>query len=71
VVDARRSWTAADENIMKLFRKAASEESKIMCWVNFVDPENLENMIGALPKAKRSQERPALKQEEEEELATS
>jgi hypothetical protein len=42
-----------------------------MCWVNFVDPENLENMIGALPKAKRSQERPALKQEEEEELATS
>jgi uncharacterized protein involved in exopolysaccharide biosynthesis len=71
VVDARRSWTAADENIMKLFRKAASEESKIMCWLNFVDPENLENMIGALPKAKRSQERPALKQEEEEELATS
>jgi len=68
VVDARRSWTAADENIMKLFRKAASEESKIMCWLNFVDPENLDNMVGALPKAKRAQVIPALK---EEELVTS
>ncbi|OYU96836.1 MAG: hypothetical protein CFE21_00685 [Bacteroidetes bacterium B1(2017)] len=64
VVDARRSWTAADENIMKLFRKAAGEENKIMLWLNHVEPEDLENMVGAMPKAKKSQARPALKQEE-------
>jgi hypothetical protein len=66
VLDARRSWTAADENIMKLFRKAAGEENKIMLWLNQVEPEDLENMVGAMPKLKRSGSRPALKQEEVE-----
>ena len=66
VLDARRSWTAADENIMKLFRKAAGEENKIMLWLNQVEPEDLENMVGAMPKVKRSNSKPALKQEEVE-----
>jgi uncharacterized protein involved in exopolysaccharide biosynthesis len=65
VVDARRSWTASDENIMKLFRKAAGEENKIMLWLNQVEPEDLENMVGAMPKAKKSGVKPALKQKEE------
>lgn len=66
VLDARRSWTASDENILKLFRKASTDENKIMVWLNFVEPENLENMVGAMPKPKKIQSRPALKQEEEE-----
>lgn len=66
VIDARRSWTAADENILKLFRKAAGEENKIMLWLNQVEPEDLENMVGSLPRLKRSPGRPALKTAEEE-----
>ncbi|MDP1726924.1 MAG: hypothetical protein Q8M15_09085 [Bacteroidota bacterium] len=66
VLDARRSWTDSDENILKLFRKASTDENKIMVWLNFVEPENLENMVGAMPKPKKIQSRPALKQEEEE-----
>ncbi len=66
VLDARRSWTASDENILLLFRKASTDENKIMVWLNFVEPENLENMVGAMPKPKKIQSRPALKQEEEE-----
>jgi uncharacterized protein involved in exopolysaccharide biosynthesis len=66
VVDARRSWTASDENIMKLFRKAAGEENKIMLWLNQVEPEDLENMVGAMPKTKKSGVKPALKQKEED-----
>lgn len=66
VLDARRSWTASDESIMKLFRKAAGEENKIMVWLNQVAPEDLENMVGSVPKMKRSAARPALKEEEEE-----
>ena len=65
VVDARRSWTASDDNIMRLFRKAAGEESKIMCWLNFVEIEDLENMVGALPKPKKST-KPVLAQEIDE-----
>lgn len=66
LIDARRSWSAADENIMKLFSKASGEENKIMFWLNYVEPENLENMVGAIPKPKKSQAKPALKQEEDE-----
>jgi len=65
VVDARRSWTASDENILKLFSKAAGDQNKIMLWLNQVDPVDLENLVGAAPR-KRSQARVALKQEEVE-----
>jgi len=66
VVDARRSWTASDENILKLFSKAAGDQNKIMLWLNQVEPVDLENMLGAAPR-KRTQARVALKQEEVEE----
>ncbi|MBC7381720.1 MAG: hypothetical protein H7296_01855 [Bacteroidia bacterium] len=66
VLDARRSWTASDENILKLFRKASGEENKIMVWLNYVEPENLENMVGEMPKPKKIQSRAALKQETDE-----
>jgi len=68
VLDARRSWTASDENILKLFRKAAGEENKIMLWLNQVEPEDLENMVGAMPKVKRNAPKPALKQQEDVEV---
>ena len=66
VVDARRSWTASDENILKLFSKAAGDQNKIMLWLNQVEPVDLENMLGAAPR-KRTTARVALKQEEVEE----
>ncbi len=66
VLDARRSWTVADDNILKLFRKASTEESKIMVWLNHVEPENLENMVGAFPRHRRTKSRTALLQGVEE-----
>jgi len=66
VVDARRSWSAADENILKLFRKASTEDTKIMCWLNYVEAENLENMVGNIPNPKRNKAKPALTQELDE-----
>jgi polysaccharide biosynthesis transport protein len=68
VLDARRSWTASDENILKLFRKAAGEENKIMLWLNQVEPEDLENMVGAMPKVRKNAPKPALKQQEDVEV---
>jgi Flp pilus assembly CpaE family ATPase len=52
VVDARRSWTASDENIMKLFSKASGDDNKIMLWLNQVEAEDLENMVGAMPRTR-------------------
>lgn len=65
VLDARRSWTASDENIMKLFSKASGDQNKIMVWLNQVEPRDLENMVGAIPRA-RAKEKPAIRQAEME-----
>jgi hypothetical protein len=48
---------------MKLFRKASGDENKIMLWLNFVEPVDLENMVGSMPKTKRTA-RAALKQQD-------
>jgi uncharacterized protein involved in exopolysaccharide biosynthesis len=66
VLDARRSWTASDENIMKLFAKASGDQNKIMVWLNQVEPRDLENMVGAIPR-NRGKEKPALRQADVEE----
>jgi|LauGreDrversion4_1035100.scaffolds.fasta_scaffold00285_12 uncharacterized protein involved in exopolysaccharide biosynthesis len=65
VLDARRSWQPADENIMRLFRKASGDENKIMLWLNFVESLDLENMVGSVPKSKRVA-RPALPQQDDD-----
>ncbi|MES2656748.1 MAG: hypothetical protein V4620_14225 [Bacteroidota bacterium] len=46
LLDSRRSWTSSDNYILNLFRKASSNENKIMVWLNYVAPENLENLVG-------------------------
>jgi uncharacterized protein involved in exopolysaccharide biosynthesis len=51
VLDARRGWTASDDYILKLFSKASSSDNKIMTWLNHVEVENLENLVGAIPKS--------------------
>ncbi|GAB1447354.1 MAG: hypothetical protein L6Q78_04865 [Bacteroidia bacterium] len=65
VLDARRSWTQSDDYILKLFARASSADNKIMMWLNHVEVENLENLVGLLPKSTKPV-RKALKQEHEE-----
>ncbi|MFZ4102436.1 MAG: hypothetical protein ACOYKR_10820, partial [Sphingobacterium thalpophilum] len=62
VLDARRGWTASDDYILKLFSKASSSDNKIMTWLNHVEIENLENLVGSIPKSSKPVKR-ALKQE--------
>jgi hypothetical protein len=62
VLDARRGWTASDDYILKLFSKASSSDNKIMTWLNHVEVENLENLVGSIPKSSKPV-RKALKQE--------
>ncbi len=57
VVDARRSWTQSDEYILQLFRKASTADNKIMMWLNHVEIENLENLVGAFPKTNKSKKK--------------
>jgi hypothetical protein len=40
-----------------LFRKASTAENKIMMWLNFVEIENLENLVGISPKTNKSKKK--------------
>jgi len=62
LLDARRAWTRSDEYILELFKKASTDENKILVWLNFVAVDNLGNLIGHQPKIKKSQTRYALRQ---------
>ena len=66
VLDARRGWTASDDYILKLFSKASSSDNKIMTWLNHVEVENLENLVGSIPKSAKPVKK-ALKHEAIEE----
>lgn len=66
VIDARRVWNSSDNYVLNLFRKANNNnDSKIMAWLNFVTLENLENLVGDIPKPKKIA-KTAIKQIEEE-----
>ena len=47
MLDARRSWTNSDNSILNLYRKASGNENRIMLWLNHVDTDNLETLIGS------------------------
>ncbi len=47
MLDARRSWTNSDNSILNLYRKASGNDNRIMLWLNHVDTDNLETLIGS------------------------
>ncbi|MEI6880844.1 MAG: hypothetical protein WCK82_05910, partial [Bacteroidota bacterium] len=47
MLDARRSWTNSDNSILNLYRKASGHDNRIMLWLNHVDTDNLETLIGS------------------------
>ncbi len=47
MLDARRSWTNSDNSILNLYRKASGSDSRIMLWLNRVDADNLESLVGS------------------------
>jgi succinoglycan biosynthesis transport protein ExoP len=51
LLDSRRIWTSSDNYILNLFKKASNNDNKIMVWLNYVAPENLENLVGATTKS--------------------
>lgn len=68
MIDARRVWTSSDNYVLNLFKKACNNSDKnIFAWVNYVSLENLENLVGELPKIKKQKSK-AIKQKEEPEI---
>ncbi|MFN4083022.1 MAG: GumC family protein [Bacteroidia bacterium] len=66
MLDARRVWSSSDNYVLNLFKKASNNsDQKIFAWLNFVTLENLENLVGEMPKPKK-QKATAIKQNEEE-----
>jgi uncharacterized protein involved in exopolysaccharide biosynthesis len=47
MLDARRSWTNSDNSILNLYRKASGNDNRIMLWLNHVNTDNLETLIGS------------------------
>jgi uncharacterized protein involved in exopolysaccharide biosynthesis len=49
MLDSRRSWVSSDNYMLNLYQKATNNTNKIMLWLNFVNPENLTNLVGEAP----------------------